>query len=80
MMQEGEMTSESLHERKAVQWISHSESALIDAYRECRLSFPYITRHTGRNPTTAMRIWNQWFAEDRAEWHAESSRLPMTNG
>ncbi|GFX06210.1 hypothetical protein TNCV_642551 [Trichonephila clavipes] len=51
----------------------------IVAYRECGLTFREIARRTGQNPTTFMRIWNQWVPEGHNELHVESLHPPMTN-
>ncbi|GFU78284.1 hypothetical protein TNCV_5008611 [Trichonephila clavipes] len=66
--------------RNVYQQVSEFDRDRIAAYRECELSlFLDIPRGTDRNPTTVIRIWNQWFAEGHTGWHAGSLHFPMSN-
>ncbi|GFU18816.1 hypothetical protein TNCV_1085581 [Trichonephila clavipes] len=58
---------------------SPKEQGRIIAYRKSGLSFRDVDLRTSRNPTSVIRIWNQWVAEGHAEQHAGYPPHPVTN-
>ncbi|GFU90459.1 transposable element Tcb1 transposase [Trichonephila clavipes] len=50
-------------QRSAFDQVSEFERRRILAYRDCGLSFRYISSRVGRNQTTVMRICDRWMQE-----------------